>query len=95
MSDYERGKSTIYGCWVSVKLIEIQQKDDLFPSGIISPLTGPLGAALVLSWLGTMQKSEQVMRSGERREGGGENWGALWGPCASSSRESSQNAKRK
>ena len=51
MSDYERGKSTIYGCWVSVKLIEIQQKDDLFPSGIISPLTGPaLGAAL--SWLG-------------------------------------------
>ena len=53
-----------------MKLIEIQQKDDLFPSGIISPLTGPLGAALarVLSWLGTMQKSEQVMRSGEGEE---------------------------
>ena len=47
VSDYERGKSTIYGCWVSVKLIEIQQKDDLFPTGIISP---GLGAAL--SWLG-------------------------------------------
>lgn len=53
MSDYEkRGKSTIYGCWVSVKLIEIQQKDDLFPTGIISPglLAPALGAAL--SWLG-------------------------------------------
>ena len=65
MSDYERGKSTIYGCLVSVKLIEIQQKDDLFPSGIISPLTGPaLGAAL--SWLGHNAENWAVMSSEER-----------------------------
>ena len=70
VSDYERGKSTIYGCWISVKLIEIQQKDDLFPTGIISP---GLGAAL--SWLGHNAENWAVMRRGE-------NWGLTGGSCA-------------
>ena len=67
VSDYERGKSTIYGCWVSVKLIEIQQKDDLFPSGIISP---GLGAAQ----LARAQCRKVSKSSVERRH---ENMGAL------------------